>query len=372
MNKERVDYLHQQYIHNQMSSSEFEEWKSLVGNLSSEEDIKVAMDDHWTSFQDDHLLRMPVAKSDAIYNRMLAGRKIKRIYWKWIAAAAAIIMVVGSVSLLNSTDDRIHVEAGKNTATLTLPNGKAIALSDAKSGLVIDAGKLTYDDGSSVSDAAVGLNEDNEAAMLSISTPKGGTYEIVLRDGTHVWLNADSKLEFPAKFLSSGRVVKLSGEGYFEVAKNKQAPFRVLTKVQEIEVLGTHFNVDAYDNEKSVKTTLLEGLVKVSANGVDKLLDPGFQSVNTGNRISIAKVDVNAAIAWKNKQFVFESENIKSIMRKVERWYNVEVIYTDEVSEETFSGGVSRFDNLSEVLKSLESTGNVSFKVKGRIVYVSR
>ncbi|WP_316791306.1 FecR family protein [Pedobacter frigoris] len=306
-----------------------------------------------------------------IFSQVRPQKKVIPFWRKpYRIVAAAVILVVGSVLLFNSTDDRIYVEAGKNTATLTLANGKAIALSDAKSGLVIDAGKLTYDDGSSVS-AALGVHNDNENAMLSISTPKGGTYEIVLTDGTHVWLNADSKLEFPAKFSSARRLVKLSGEGYFEVAKNKQSPFRVLTKAQEIEVLGTHFNVDAYDNEKSVKTTLLEGLVKVSANGVDKLLDPGFQAVNTGERISIAKVDVNAAVAWKNKQFVFESENIKSIMRKVERWYNVEVVYTDDVSEETFSGGVSRFDNLSEVLKSLESTGNVSFKVKGRIVYVS-
>lgn len=371
MNKERLAYLHQQYIHNQMSSSEFEEWKSVVRDPSSDEDVKMAMDEYWTSLQDHELLRLSPAASDVAYQKVLhTAKRGKRIYWKWIAAAAAIFMVASSVWLFNSTDDRIYVEAGKNTATLTLPNGKSIALSDQKSGLVIDAGKLIYNDGTSV-EAESRLPEESQLAMLSISTPKGGTYEIVLRDGSHVWLNADSKLEFPAVFASSGRVVKLIGEGYFEVAKNQNSPFRVITKGQEIKVLGTHFNVDAYANEKVIRTTLLEGLVSISGNGVDELLHPGFQALNTGNQISIAKIDVSTAVAWKNKQFIFEREDIKSIMRKVERWYDVEVVYTDMVSEETFSGGVSRFDNLSEVLKSLESTGKVSFKVKGRVVYVS-
>ena len=354
-----------------MSSSEFEEWKALVGDPSSDTEVKKVMDDHWMALSEDQLLTLPNAKAEAIFSRTVKTGKQRIGYWKWIAGAAAMVLIAGSVIFMNAGDDRKSVMAGKAMATLTLKNGRTVVLDENKKGLVIDASKLTYDDGTSISadlETAVG---DNKRTMLSVQTPRGGTYEVILRDGTHVWLNADSKLEFPDEFAASERQVKLSGEGYFEVAHDKNAPFKVISRTQEIAVLGTHFNLDAYEDEKIVRTTLLEGSVKVSNKSGEKFLRPGYQAANDGNQLTVAKTDVKTAVAWKNKQFLFERENIKAIMKKVERWYDVEVVYTGKISEETFSGGVSRFDNLSEILHSLESTGNVSFKVKDRTVYVS-
>jgi len=286
-----------------------------------------------------------------------------------VAAAVAAVLLISSALFFTRGDDRDQILAGKNTAILTLSNGKTIPLSETKNGLVIDASKISYNDGTSVA-AYVG-SDSMSTAGLKISTPRGGTYEVILADGTHVWLNAASKLEFPAQFSGKQRLVSLTGEGYFEVASNKQKPFKVLSGGQAVEVLGTHFNINAYEDERAIKTTLLEGSVVVSSDSGYELLKPGEQAVNANKHISVSKVNVSIPVAWKNKQFLFERESIQSIMRMVERWYDVEVSYSAEIPEETFSGGVSRFDKLSEVLKSLESTGKVKFEVKGRTVHVS-
>lgn len=293
-------------------------------------------------------------------------------FWKRplpIAAAVAAMLLISVGLFFTNADDRDHILAGKNTAVLTLSNGKTIPLSESKSGLVIDASKISYDDGTSISTPAV--LDSSSTAQLTISTPRGGTYEVVLTDGTHVWLNAESKLEFPAQFSGKQRMVSLTGEGYFEVAANKERPFKVRSGKQAVEVLGTHFNINAYEDEDAIKTTLLEGAVVVRSDSGVEFLKAGDQAVNTRGQIAVAKVNVSIPVAWKNKQFLFERENIHTIMRMIERWYNVEVSYSGEIPEETFSGGVSRFDKLSEVLKSLESTGRLKFKVTGRTVNVS-
>ena len=167
-------------------------------------------------------------------------------------------------------------------------------------------------------------------------------------------------------------MVKLTGEGYFELAKDKLHPFIVKTNRQEVAVLGTHFNISSYDDDLVEKTTLLEGSVKLSASGNSKVLKPGQQAKLYDGKIQINETDTDLAVAWKNNEFVIESESIETIMKMIRRWYNVEVVYIGEKTSQRFSGKVSRFDKMSKVLEIVESTGEAHFEVKGRTVYVSK
>lgn len=266
------------------------------------------------------------------------------------------------------------IAPGSYGATLTLTNGKIIKLADVsngelakESGISISKtadGKLVY----SIEETAANPNQINV-----LSTAKGETYEIRLPDGSSVHLNAASSLTYKPSLIEGGkRVVKLSGEGYFEVAKDKVHPFVVKTDDQEVEVLGTHFNISSYANDELEKTTLLEGSVRLSTPFGSRILRPGQQSSVRDGKITIADTDTDLAVAWKNNEFVFESETVENIMKMVERWYNVEVIYVGGKTNGRFSGGVSRFDNISKVLQILEDTGAGHFKVQGRKIYVSK
>lgn len=271
---------------------------------------------------------------------------------------------------------------GKNMATLTLSNGRTISLSDAKTGVVIDisGSGLRYNDGTEIasnSERSLGDETAKRPQFVTASTPRGGTYQVMLSDGTKVWLNADSRLKFPSKFNNERRIVELQGEAYFEVYKDKKHPFVVVSDDQEVEVLGTHFNVNAYKDEHLTKTTLLEGKVRVGRRNEKKILiqektiKPGEQTVLEQNTLIVrSNVDTQAEVAWKNGQFVFVNEPIEEIMRKISRWYDVEVIYQGDMTNKAFAGTVSRFDNLSKLLNMIESTNTVHFKIKGRSVIV--
>jgi transmembrane sensor len=199
-----------------------------------------------------------------------------------------------------------------------------------------------------------------------------------LPDGTHVWLNATSSIKYPVVFSGTKRIVELQGEAYFEVAHQVNKPFRINTAKQQIEVIGTHFNVNAYPEESLSKITLLHGSVKVNtasipvASGGQLLLKPGEQSVFYANKVSIVQANVEEAVAWKNGLFQFEAEDIESIMRKVARWYNVDVQYEGTVSQEKFSGTLNRFDTVAPLLKKLALTGKVHFTVEGRRIIVTK
>jgi hypothetical protein len=294
------------------------------------------------------------------------------------AAVAAIVLGVYFFNAIRHANTPRHPELvsgsqdiapGKNGATITLANGKVIQLSDAKSGVVVGEGDLKYDDGSPLSPQGGSLPEGEGSMMLTASTAKGQTYRFTLPDGTKVWLNADSKLEFPSNFVNGKtRSVKLSGEGYFEVAKDKAHPFMVNFKTLTLTVLGTHFNVNAYENEKIAKATLLEGSIKI-----EKLfLKPDQQAVfDDHKRLSLQTLEnAEKEIAWKDGYFRFYDEKIESIMKKLERWYDIEVVYEGRMTSEGFTGKVSRNKNISQVLMILEKTKGVHFKIEGRRVTV--
>lgn len=306
------------------------------------------------------------------------------LWLKLAAAAAAILIVVGIGLVFQKTSSQKSqtlnvflndIPAGKKSATLTLDNGRQILLSEANNGqLAAEAGIL-------ISKSADGqvvyqLNGQNVGAsgkMHTLTTVNGQTYRLQLPDHTEIWLNSASSIRFPASFEGlKTREVVLSGEAYFEIAKDKEHPFIVKTKQQEAQVLGTHFNINSYQDQRNTRTTLLEGSLRViNQHKKAKLLKPAEQSlVNDAEEIIVAPADIKSAMAWKNGYFRFNGERIDEVMLKISRWYNIEVDYQGNISSETFHGNISREKNISEVLNMLSYSNAVKFKVEGRRVTV--
>lgn len=313
-----------------------------------------------------------------------------RRYYPWVAALALIIGAA-ALAYINYTEPAAHytvtdlsqteadIRPGGNAATLTLSDGRVIDLSQEKKGIVIGDDALSYSDGTAITSATTSGN--NTTANNIIRTPRGGQYHVVLPDGSHVWLNAASSLEYPSGFDAEERRVRLKGEAYFEIARvnlnDKPKPFIVESPLQDVQVLGTHFNISAY-TDQPVSTTLLEGSVRVVSEDQQTVqLIPGEQSiVEFGKDAKIVQADPYQAIGWKNGDFVFYDRTIANVMQDIARWYDVEVIYTDPVQEKKLWGSVSKFENISEVLKMLELTGMIRFDIEitetERRVYVRK
>ncbi|WP_316821074.1 FecR family protein [Pedobacter gandavensis] len=262
------------------------------------------------------------------------------------------------------------LESSNNKAMLTLADGRTISLDAAKNGEIAEQAGVRITKTKDGQLVYKGVAKEN--AFNTIATPRGGQYQINLPDGTKVWLNAASSLSYPAAFIGNKREVKLEGEAYFEVASHKKMPFIVQSKGQEVEVLGTHFNVNAYEDEPQIKTTLLEGRVKVKLNNSNAmaLLEPGQQSISVFHRLDVATINVAEVVAWKEGYFLFQDEDIRSIMRKISRWYDVEVVYGANISVNKIGGKISRTKSLESVLKTLSKTDKFNFKLDGRRVTV--
>ncbi|PSL23016.1 FecR family protein [Chitinophaga ginsengisoli] len=312
----------------------------------------------------------------------------QRTRWPWIsvAAAVAVLVTAGGYFLYHSMNTQKHQPIalmqddalpGSNKAVLTLANGQRIMLEDAQKGALAQQGSIVIEkkaDGELNYISGAELHEDDAPLINTVSTPRGGQHHLVLADGTQVWLNAASSITYPVTFNSQERKVEITGEGYFEVAQRDGQPFRVVSKGQKIDVLGTHFNVNAYPDEPVTKTTLLQGAVRVTADGGESaVLKPGQQAVlDNLQQIKVRFIDPEVAIDWKEGDFVFKNETLPDIMRKVSRWYDVDVDdghYNH--SKLTFSGEVSRSRNLSVVLKMLEATAGVKFTVKNNHITIA-
>lgn len=296
--------------------------------------------------------------------------------WQRIAAAAAIILVVGvgifyanqSTGGNNSLAElKAHdIAPGSNKAVLTLANGQQISLTDAKNGKLANEANTVIKKTADGQLVYMGADETSrEPIYNTISTPVGGQYTLILSEGTKVILNAASSLKYPAQFKGKDRVVELSGEGYFEVAHDQSKPFKVISRGQTVEVLGTHFNINSYLDEPNIKTTLLEGSVNV--NGT--VIKPKQQAIFNNRSIQVMDVDPEEVVAWKNGLFKFDHTDIHTLMRQIARWYDVEVVYEGTVKDGRFYGKIERSYTLSEVLKVLE-LGNLHFRVEGRKIIV--
>lgn len=265
---------------------------------------------------------------------------------------------------------------GGNKAVLTLANGSKIDLNDVKNGVLANQGQTVLKkdkDGRIIYEAPVGKSVDSSAIFNTITIPRGGQFQVVLSDGSKVWLNSASSITFPAAFSKTERKVTITGEVYFEVAKNKAKPFRVITGEQTLEVLGTHFDINAYTDEDALKTTLVEGSVKITAGTRSVVLKPEQQAsvwAGKAGKIKVTTVDTENVLAWTTGNFQFEKAEIPSIMREAARWYDVDIKYEGEIPKRRFTGSISRSVNLSELLKMLKYTG-VNFKIEGKTIVVT-
>ncbi len=316
---------------------------------------------------------------------------------KWIMPAAVVIFLLISavtffIFMNNSGKNKnaiakqaesnltTDIGPGGNKAVLTLADNSTIILDSASNGIISQQGNISVQklENGLLAYTIKGklITENDEAFYNTISTPRGGQYQVTLADGTQVWLNAASSIRFPVVFTGKERKVVITGEAYFEVATNHTMPFRVEAVSSEIEVLGTHFNVNAYDDEPSIKTTLLEGSVKVytrSSPQQSKTIKPGQQtSISKEGIIKLVNnADIEEAVAWKNGNFQFKSADLKSILRQISRWYDVDIEYKGN-ADLHFTGQLTRSDNASKVFEKLALTGEVQFKVEGRKIIVSQ
>ena len=325
----------------------------------------------------------------AIHDKIGSESKSKKrriIPLRRLAIAASVVGIllisvflltdkVGKKEIVKSEIDQQRftndVLPGGDKATLTLADGSTIVLDDAQNGTLAQQGnskiikldgKLSYDPTN---------KNSGEIVYNTVSTPKGGQYQLELPDGSQVWLNATSSIHFPTSFIGNERKIEITGEAYFEIARDPNAPFIVKIINAEVQVLGTHFNVNAYSDEDNVKTTLLEGSVKFVNNGYVNILKPGQQSQLTkeGTTKVVSNVDVDKVVAWKNGMFDFEQAGIETVMRQLSRWYDVEIEYKGK-TDDLFIAEMRRNIKLSDALRALELTGKVKFDIQGKKIIV--
>jgi ferric-dicitrate binding protein FerR (iron transport regulator) len=297
----------------------------------------------------------------------------------YLVAAAVLVIILSGIHLISRSGKKtspvvvsknIRVSPGTNKAVLTLANGKQIVLDETSKGNIgsdagakiikLDSGLVAYKDNS---------NQNNEIAYNTISTPRGGQYQLILPDGTHAWLNAASSLRFPTQFRGSERRVELTGEGYFDVTHDPAHPFIVSFSNTEVKVLGTEFNIMAYDDEAATQTTLVRGSVRLSKGHQQALLQPGKMAVVKDEHLKVQEADIEQVTAWKNGMLSLENADLATVLRQVSRWYNVNIHYQGSIPEKRFFGLISRNVNLSTIIEFLQKN-NVHIKQEGNVVTV--
>ncbi|WP_316814495.1 FecR family protein [Pedobacter nyackensis] len=362
--------------------------KWLDRTITADEELKFAK---WYNEGQEEALEVPATfasdeetHKSRIFNKVQSQINLKKTIRIWPGLVAASLLIgacltgfffywqnqsEGPELAVNALENN-DVLPGGNKAVLTLANGKVLSLSDLKNGQLAQQMGVVITkrkDGQLVYKAVANDKKGSNVGYNIISTPRGGQYEINLSDGTRVWLNAASSLKFPTTFSKSDRKVVLSGEGYFQVAKDKRRPFKVESDQQTVTVYGTHFNINAYNDDKSRVTTLIEGSVDV--NGV--FLKPNQQSIITDQKVNVVSADIEKVMAWKNGYFRFDEAPLEDIMKKISRWYDVDVEFVDpELKTLEFGVVANRFANVSKVLKMLELTHEISFIVKDRKIIV--
>jgi len=371
----RIALLAQKWRMNQLSpeeKTELEQWYAGFDDSLLEEDSGGSVDELRQR------LYLSILQKAEIPDRHRIGRR-----WKIGYAAAAILLVISAAVWLRvhqHPNERIarsvgqDIAPGGNRAILTLAGGRQIVLA------AVQRGKVAEQEGAVIEKTADGtirydaVGTSGETLYNTIATPRGGQYAVMLADGTKVILNAASVLRYPAAFAGGYRKVELSGEAWFEVARDKEHPFIVMAGGQQVDVLGTSFNLNAYEDEPGITTTLLTGSVRISDSITRRsgLLRPGQQSILNNHNLSFMDADTKEATAWKDGYFVFQSEDISSIMRKIARWYDVNVIFTGPKPTDQFNGSIQRYVNVSQVLRKLAFTNKVHFTIEGRQIEVSR
>jgi ferric-dicitrate binding protein FerR (iron transport regulator) len=409
LSKEQLEELYHKYVQNQCTQQELD---ALINELGfegehvQEETINQLFNATWEGldvFPGKYQLPVLSLPQDITYETPVVGMYAVKRRWMRVAAAASILLVLGvaafwlirtretkpGTTTIATTKD---ISPGGNKAILILADNSTIVLDSAANGKLAQQGtaivtksndgQLSY----SPSALPTGREEAREVKFNTLRTPRGGQYQLVLPDGSKVWLNAASSITYPTAFPGKERKITIDGEAYLEVVHNAAKPFKVEANGAEVEVLGTHFNVHAYSDEVAEKITLVEGRVKVSSAIPDKsgragnrqsaILEPGeqatvSQSSQTSQPIPVQIVDVEEVLAWKNGLFNFANADIESIMKQVERWYDVDVVYEGPKPEGHFKGKIPRNVMASDMLKIIEASG-VHFKIENKKIIIMK
>ena len=377
--KQRLEFLLLRYMEDKATAAEREELGQFIQNEQNEVTVLEIMEelvatekemDNYNVKNWEPLLGELLQEKNKLRKRGL----VRVINWKRISVAASILFAVvltGYLVLFRKDTKQVEVvkvtqpidvkSPEKNRAMITLANGQQVHLDSAVNGTLLEQagvqimkladGKIVY------------VGSTAEIINNTLSNPRGSkVIDMTMADGSRVWLNSGSSVTYPVAFVGEERKISITGEAYFEVMQDKKHPFKVdINGKGEVEVLGTHFNINAYDDESDIKVTLLEGSVKVN----NSIIEPGQQAQVSDKVKIIDKVDMDEVMAWKNDMFDFYSADIKTIMRQIGRWYDLEIIYQDNISKETFSGMVGRSNKVSKVLMILEKAG-IKFRIEGK------
>ena len=401
LSKEQLEDLYHKYVQNQCTPEELEALVNELGSETMPEDEEVVtrlFDTTWDSpevFPDKYQLPdLSLPNANDYETPIIKMYPLKR---RWVrTAAASILLILGAATywflVRTPKTDRVTVNKpviikdispGGNKAVLTLADHSTIVLDSAASGKLAQQGRtaiIKSKEGRLEYRPAGGAGGKDGANVSynMLSTPRGGQYQLVLPDGSKVWLNAASSIRYPTAFSGPARQVDITGEAYFEIAKDAHRPFTVRVgspagEKGEVRVLGTQFNVNAYSDEPAVRTTLLEGAVKVTKGAAAATLKPGEQAElqQSGAFRIIPDADVDQTMAWKNGHFFLKEADIRTVMRQIERWYDVEVVFEDDIRDK-FYVDMSRNTNVSNVFRILESTGLVHFRIDGKKIIVTR
>jgi transmembrane sensor len=400
--KERIKYLLRMWTSRKATPAEVNELFDWISETKDEAPVQTHIQQLVEEYQPGEL--MPAVQWESIYQKILDGRKteeqpiIRRSFSdrfvinKKLLVAACIILIAGLAALIwlknEASPEQLQIvmqnelsndaTPGRQGAILTLANGQKVSLDSLGNGVVSVQGKSTVmiRDGKLVYDAAA---SNGEIVYNTTTTPKGRQYQLVLPDGSQVWLNAASSITYPTAFSGNDRKVTVTGEAYFEVAKDPTKPFRVSTSNSEVEVLGTHFNINSYGDDGAIKTTLLEGSIKFIRQSQSVVLKPGQQVVamiNTAAGTASQKlavrsgVDMDQVMAWKNGLFNFNHADLNTVMQQLARWYDIDVRYEGPIPSRKFKGEITRDLNLSQVLSLLEDV-EVKFLIEGKTLIVT-
>lgn len=388
MKEARIRELLDGWLKDQLDPQDESELMKLLIDADLEQERQRIIESYYDQLPRQYDMEPGVA--DGIFRSIVSASAIRerpgRVvsgWWKYaaVAAIAGLVLLTGTWWLVksNRVSDGMaavnvyknEVKPGGNHAVLTLSGGASIVLDSVVGGQLANQGgaqvvKMT---GGSISYKAA---EGNTAMVYNtLTTPAGGKYQLTLSDGTRVWLNALSSIRFPAAFNGAERTVDITGEAYFDVARNDRKPFNVRMNGLEIEVLGTSFNVNAYPDESAIRATLTQGAIRLVRGGNGMLLKPGEQGETKGkDGLEVVKdVDAEQAIAWKNGLFSFDNADVQTVMRQLSRWYGIEVRYEGKPSAVSFGGTMGRDLDLTQVLTGLSKSG-IHFRLEGKVLTV--
>lgn len=383
INKDRLEELFARYAGNNCTPEELQELFGYLGDMK-EEELQIILDKHYKTVAPGS--NAEAVDWDKMFATVVAAKPVRNMYWSKMVAAAVILLALTGLLYFwmqnqgtatpgeegnNQLAVKQDVAPGGNKAVLVLSDGSRIVLDSVQNGMIARQGAMQV---VKAQDGQIGYeNGDQQKSSGAISynslvTPRGGQYRLTLPDGSRVWLNAASSIKYPTLFTGNERQVEITGEAYFEIAHNAAKPFKVFFagRSGQVEVLGTHFNINTYDDEAIIKTTLLEGKVKMQYAKRSVLLQPGEQARydRAAGEITVNNnANTEQAVAWKNGLFDFTDDAIPDIMRRLARWYDVEVEYTGKIPSGHYVGAIRRQVNISEVLHMLELTGGVQFTI---------